>query len=145
MDIDSYLDIINVHMIEEKNPTFSYALNILNNDKLIDSVCFKIQKEYSVANPENELIFELKCISDLIIGLKFNIPVKIIIENKEINIKEEEINKLGLITNKNIKIKIDKEVTKELIRIEYTGYVFSNIVHRELSYYKKKGIMNLSY
>jgi hypothetical protein len=141
MDIDSYLDIINVHIIEEKNPTFSYALDILKNNTMIDSVCFKIQKEYKVVNPENGLIFELKCISDVIKGLKFNIPVKIITENKEINTIEDEINKLGLITNKNIKIKIDKEVAKELLRIEYTGYVFSNIVHRELSYYKKKGIL----
>jgi hypothetical protein len=143
MDIDSYLNIINVHTIEEKNPRLSYALDILKNDKMIDSVCFKIQKEYKVINPENELVFELKCISDLITDLKFNIPVNIIIDNEETNTKEEDIHNLGLITNKNIKIKIDKEVKKEIFIVEYIGHVFSNIVHHELSYYKKKGILKV--
>jgi len=139
MHIYEYLDILDIYNIKNINPTYEDIIKIFKNNTMIDSVYFKIKKEYKLntLNTFENKIYNLSCISDIIKNIKTNIPINIIIDNKKYN----KLENIFVNKNNNIKIQISKENITDKFKIEYEGYVFSNLVHHEIIYYNKNNIM----
>ena len=144
MKIDDYLEIIKIKEVYNKI-CYQDAIRLLKNNLDIDCISYNITRSFNRnILYQDSIVFELNEPNDFIKNIKCNIPLFLLIEDREIPIIPTTQSPLILMPKFTAKIKLYllDMVNDHIITMQYQAYTFSNIIKHEFNYYKKHDLID---